>query len=151
MPLSLPTSWNYYSCPPGRLLRPTIFSVVRMCLVLPTRSAMTRFAFVVCMALSVLSLLPMLLHPCLPAVMTQFAFHTSHTVLLWFCVMVMLRCLSRALVFLAFPPATPLLLFALNLPCRLAAVPNALLGMVISDLLLLLSRKRGCCFGGGSS
>jgi hypothetical protein len=34
--------------------------------------------------------------------------------LLWFCVMVMLRFLSHTLVFLAFPP--PLLLFALNLP-----------------------------------
>jgi hypothetical protein len=44
--------------------------------------------------------------------------------------------LSRAPVFLAFPP--PLLLFALNLPYRLAAAANALSGMVNSDLLLLL-------------
>jgi hypothetical protein len=50
--------------------------------------------------------------------------------------MVMLRCLSRAPAFLAFP--APLLLFALNPPCRLAAVANALLGMDKSDLLLLL-------------
>jgi hypothetical protein len=42
-------------------------------------------------------------------------------------------------VFLAFPP--PLLLFALNLPCRLAATANALSGMVNSDLLLLHLHK----------
>jgi hypothetical protein len=48
----------------------------------------------------------------------------------------MLRFLSRVLLFLAFPPPPPLLLFALNLPCRLAA--DALLDMVNSDLLLLL-------------
>jgi hypothetical protein len=71
-------------------------------------------------------------------VLTKFSFHASHTVLLWFCVMVMLRLLSRALVFLAFPPSPPLLLFALNLPCKLAAVADALLGMVNSYLLLLL-------------
>jgi hypothetical protein len=58
--------------------------------------------------------------------------------LLWFCVMLMLRFLSRTPVFLAFPPPPPLLLFALNLPCRLAAMVDALLGMVNSDLLLLL-------------
>jgi hypothetical protein len=58
--------------------------------------------------------------------------------------MVMLRLLSHALVFLAFPPPPPLLLFAPNLPleknqtCRLAAAPNAPSGMVNSDLLLLL-------------
>jgi hypothetical protein len=46
--------------------------------------------------------------------------------------MVMLRVLSRAPVFLAFPP--PLLLFALNLPSRLAAA--ALSGVLHSDLLL---------------
>jgi hypothetical protein len=67
------------------------------------------------MALSPLSLLPMLLLPLLPTVMTKFSFRMSHTVLIWFCVMVML-----------------------NLPCRLAAVADALLGMVNSDLLLLL-------------
>jgi hypothetical protein len=48
----------------------------------------------------------------------------------------MLRFLSCAPVFLAFPP--PILLFALNLPCRLAAVADALLSMVDSDVLLLL-------------
>jgi hypothetical protein len=50
----------------------------------------------------------------------------------------MLRVLSRTPVFLAFPPPSPLLLLALNLPCRLAAVADALLGMVNSDLPLLL-------------
>jgi hypothetical protein len=58
--------------------------------------------------------------------------------MLWFRVMVMLMFLSRAPVFLAFPPPPPLLLFALNLPCRLAAAADALSGMVDSDLLLLL-------------
>jgi hypothetical protein len=51
--------------------------------------------------------------------------------------LVMLRFLSRAPVFLAFPPPPPLLLFALNLPCRLAATADALTGMVNSGLLLL--------------
>jgi hypothetical protein len=51
--------------------------------------------------------------------------------------LVMLRFLSRAPVFLAFPPLPPLLLFALNLPCKLAATADALTGMVNSDLLLL--------------
>jgi hypothetical protein len=77
----------------------------------------------------------MLLLPCLPTVMLKFPFCISHTVLLWFRVMVMLRLFSRAPVFLAFPPPPPLLLFALNLPCRLAAA--ALSVMVHSDLLLL--------------
>jgi hypothetical protein len=80
-----------------------------------------------------LSLQPMLLIPRLPTVMTS-----SHSAFLTPCsgfVMVMLRFLSHALVFLAFP--SPLLLFALNLPCRMAAVADALLGMVNSDLLLL--------------
>jgi hypothetical protein len=44
----------------------------------------------------------------------------SHTVLLCFHVMVMLRFLSRTPVFLAFPPPPPLLLFALDLPRRLS-------------------------------
>jgi hypothetical protein len=85
-------------------------------------------------------------------VMAKFSFRVSHTVLLWFCVMAMLWFLSRAPVFLAFPPPPPLLLFALNLPCRLAAVADALLGMVNSDLFfLLLLRKvpngfRWICF-----
>jgi hypothetical protein len=48
----------------------------------------------------------------------------------------MLAFLSGTPVILAFPPS--LLLFALNLPCRLAAVSDALLGMVNSDLILPL-------------
>jgi hypothetical protein len=52
--------------------------------------------------------------------------------------MVMLMLFSRALVFLAFPLPPPLLLFALNLPCWLTAVADALLGMDNSYLLLLL-------------
>jgi hypothetical protein len=94
---------------------------------------MPRFTFLVCMALSPLSLL---LLPRLPTVMTRFSLGVSHTALLWFRVMVMPKFLSRAPVYLAFPP--PLLLFALDLPCRLAAVAHALLGMVNSVLLLLL-------------
>jgi hypothetical protein len=61
----------------------------------------------------------------------------SHRTALVSC-MAMLRFLFRAPVFLAFPPPPPLLLFALNLPCRLAAAANALLGMVNSELLPLL-------------
>jgi hypothetical protein len=82
----------------------------------------------------------MLLLPCLPAVMMKSPIRVSHTVLLWFRVMVMLRFLSCALVFLAFPHPSPLLLFALHLPCRLVAVANALSGMLYSDLLLLPPR-----------
>jgi hypothetical protein len=98
----------------------------------------TIVTFLVCMAFPPLGLLPMLLLPCLPTVMMKFPFRASHTVLLWFRVMVMLRFLSRAPVFLAFPPPPPLLLFALNLPCRLAAAADALSSMVNSNLLLLL-------------
>jgi hypothetical protein len=54
--------------------------------------------------------------------------------------MVMLQFLSRAPVFLAFPAPPPLLLFALNLPCRLAAAADALLVMVNTDLLLLTGK-----------
>jgi hypothetical protein len=80
------------------------------------------------MALSPLNLLPMLLLPRLPTVMTKFSFCDSHTAPLWCCVMVVLRFLSHAPVFLAFTPPPPLLLFALNLPCRLAAAADALSG-----------------------
>jgi hypothetical protein len=86
----------------------------------------------------------MLLLPRMPTVMTKFSFRASHIVLLWFCVMVMPRFLSRALVFLAFPPPPPLLLFALNLPCRLAASADALLSVVNSDWLLLLLLATRC-------
>jgi hypothetical protein len=57
----------------------------------------------------------------------------------------MLWFLSRASVFLAFP--TPLLLFTLNLPCRLAAVVDALLGMFNFDLLFLLLLQCRCNLG----
>jgi hypothetical protein len=50
----------------------------------------------------------------------------------------MLRFLSRVPVYLAFPPPPFLLLFALNLPRRLAAATDALSGMGYTDLLLLL-------------
>jgi hypothetical protein len=80
----------------------------------------------------------MLLLPRQSTVLTKLLFRVSHTVLLWLCVMVMLRFLSRAPLFLAFPPPPPLLLFALNLTCRLAAVANDLLGMVNSDVPILL-------------
>jgi hypothetical protein len=63
-----------------------------------------------CVSLSPLSLLPMLLHPRLPIVMTKFSLRVSHPVLLWFCVMEMLRSLSRVLVFLAFPPPPPVII-----------------------------------------
>jgi hypothetical protein len=59
-----------------------------------------------------ISLLPMLLLPRLPTAMTKFSFRVSHTVLLWFCVRVMLMFLPRCLVL--FPPLPPLLLFALQ-------------------------------------
>jgi hypothetical protein len=59
----------------------------------------------------------------------------SHTILLWFGVMVMLRFLSRALVFRAFPPT--LRLFALYLPRRLAGA--AYKGMDNSGVLFLPS------------
>jgi hypothetical protein len=52
----------------------------------------------------------------------------------------MLSFLSCAHTVLAFTPPLPLLLFTLNLPCRLAAAADALSGMAntSSDLLLLL-------------
>jgi hypothetical protein len=88
------------------------------------------------MSLPLLSLLPMLLIPRLLTVMMKFPFRVSHRVLLWFRVMVFLRFLSSAPVFLAFPASPLLLLFAFNLPYRLAGAADALSGMVNSDLLL---------------
>jgi hypothetical protein len=99
---------------------------------------MMRFPFLVCMPLPPLVLLPVLLLPRLPTVMMKFPFHAFQTVLLWFGVVVMLRFLSRTPLFLAFPPPPPLLLFALNLPHRLAGMADALSGMVDTDALLLL-------------
>jgi hypothetical protein len=71
------------------------------------------------------------------------------SVCLWFLGMVMLRFPSRALVFLAFTPLPPLLLFALNLLLGLAA--RALSGMVETDFLLRLlplqsHAKTWCCW-----
>jgi hypothetical protein len=80
--------------------------------------------------------LVLLLLPRLSTMPMKFPFCVSHTVLLWFRVMVMLRFLSRPPVFLALRP--PFLLFALNLPSRLAAAADAHSGMVKSDLLRLL-------------
>jgi hypothetical protein len=97
---------GFPGCSPSRLLGPAFPVAVSRCLaflVLPTRSAMMRFPFLVCMSLPPLSLFPMLLLPCLPTVMLRF--------------------LSRASAFLAFPP--PLLFFTLNLPYRLAAAADA--------------------------
>jgi hypothetical protein len=80
-----------------------------------TRSAKMRFPFLVCMSPPPpLILLPILPLPRTPTEMTKFPFHVSHTTLIWFRVMVML--LYHALVFLAFPPPPPVLLFAPNLP-----------------------------------
>jgi hypothetical protein len=56
----------------------------------------------------------------------KFLIRISHVVLLCFHVMVMLQFRSRAPAFRTFPPPPPLLLFALNLPRRLAAAANAL-------------------------
>jgi hypothetical protein len=124
--------------PPGRLLGPAFSVVVPRCplyLVLQTRSAMMRFPFLVCMSRPPLSLLSVLLPLRL---MMKFPFSVSHNALLWFRVMVMLRFISLAPVFLALPPPSPLLMFALNMPCGLEAAADALLGTFNSDLLLLL-------------
>jgi hypothetical protein len=71
----------------------------------------------------------------------KFPFRTSHTALLWFRVMEMLRHF-HARVFLVFSPPPPLLLFALNLPLKDS--PSGwwprptFLSMVKYDSLLLL-------------
>jgi hypothetical protein len=125
-------------CPPSRLLGPAFPVVVTrypLYLVLQTRSAMMRFPFLGCMSRPPLSLLSVLLPLRL---MMKFPFSVSHNALLWFRVTVMLRFISLAPVFLALPPPSPLVLFALNMPCRLEAAADALLGSFTSDLLLLL-------------
>jgi hypothetical protein len=63
----------------------------------------------------------------------EFSFRVPPTVRLWFRVLVMLRFLSCDQAFLALSPPLLLLLFALNLPCSLAATANALSGMVHTD------------------
>jgi hypothetical protein len=102
---------------------------------------MMSFPFLDCMSLPPHGLLPVLLLPRLPTVMMKFPFGVSHTVLLWFRAMVMLRFSSSAPAFLAFLPPPPLQLFALNLPCSLAAVADALPLPVNIHLLLLLLQK----------
>jgi hypothetical protein len=51
------------------------------------------------------------------SLMMKSSFRISHTVLLWFFVLVVLKFLPCAQVFPAFTPSPPLILFALNLPC----------------------------------
>jgi hypothetical protein len=87
-----------------------------------------RFPFLVCVSLPTLGLLSVLLLPRLLTVMMKFLFRASHAALLCFRGMVMLRFLSRAPLFFAFPPPPPLLLFALDLPRRLSAAADAPLG-----------------------
>jgi hypothetical protein len=126
---------------PGRFLGPAFPVVVPRCLaclLLPTRAAMIRFPFLVCISHPPLGLLPVLLLTCLLTVMMKFLFRVSHAVLLWFRVMVMLQFLSRAPAVLAALPPPPLLLFALNVPGRLAAATDVLSGMVNTDFLFLL-------------
>jgi hypothetical protein len=50
----------------------------------------------------------------------------------------MMKLPFHSLCFIVFPPL-PIPMFVLDLPRRLAAMANALLGMLIVDLLLLLS------------
>jgi hypothetical protein len=80
----------------------------------------------------------LLLQPCyLQPALIKIPFRSFHPVLLWFRDMVMRRLLSSAQYLLAFPPSLPLPLFTLDLPRRLAALADALSGMVNLDLLLL--------------
>jgi hypothetical protein len=77
LPLSLPASQVLPLCSSGHFLGPA-FPVVAprclACLVLMTRSAMTRFPFLVCMSLPPISLLPVLLLPRLLTAMMMFPF-----------------------------------------------------------------------------
>jgi hypothetical protein len=138
---------------PGSFLGPAFPVAVPRCLaclLLPTRTAMIRLPFLVCMLHPPLGLLPVLLLPCLLTVMMKFLFRVSHAVLHWFRVMVMLQFLSCAPAVLAALPPPPLLLFALDVPGRLAASADALSGMVNTHLLLLLScstMHAMLCFG----
>jgi hypothetical protein len=96
--LSFGSSWVLPLCPPGRFLGSAFPAVAPRCiafLVLPTRSAMMRFPFLVCIT-SPPRPSAVLLLPCLPTVMMNFTFRVFPTVLLWFSVLVMLRCLSYA-------------------------------------------------------
>jgi hypothetical protein len=109
---ALPASW----------LGPVFPVVAPRCfvyLVLPTRSAMMRFLCPVGMPLPLLGPCMAMVLPRLRTVMMKFPFRVSRIVLLWRRVMVMLRFPSCARIF--FTPLSPLLFFACNLPCRLAA------------------------------
>jgi hypothetical protein len=130
--------------PHPRFRFPVVVPRCLVCLVFPTRSAMMRFPLLVCLSPPPLGLLPVLLLPRLLTKMMKFLFRVSHAVLLCFRVMVMLRILFRAPVFLTFPPSPFLLLCDFNLPRRLAAVADALSGIVNTNLHLLL---HGLCIG----
>jgi hypothetical protein len=97
-----------------------------------------RFPFLVCMSLPPLGLLLVLLLPLLPTVMMKFPFRVSHTILLWFRVLVLLRFLSRTPVFLAFLLHLPSYWSPLTCPGGMAAVADAPSGMVNTDMLFLL-------------
>jgi hypothetical protein len=101
-----------------------------------------RFPFLVCRSPPPLGLLPVLLLRCLPTVMMKSPLRVSHTVLLWFRVMVLLRFLFCTQVILTFSPSPPLLMFALNLPHRLAATANVLSGMINAIVLLFTPEIR---------
>jgi hypothetical protein len=67
----------------------------------------------------------------------KFPFHAFHPFLPCLCAIEIMRFLFHALCFLVFPPR-PVPLTALDLPCRLVAVADALLAMTNIDLLLFL-------------
>jgi hypothetical protein len=149
LPLSLPSRWvpPLWLCPPSQFLGPAFLVVVPRCLACPGAPDQVSddgIPFLVCMSLPPLGLLPVLLPlPCLSTLMMKFPFHASLTVLLWFRALVMLRFLSCTQAFLALNPPLHILLFALNLPCRLAA--DALSGMLNTDLLLVPLQSRLVC------
>jgi hypothetical protein len=96
---------------------------------------MMRFPFLVCVSPPPpLSLLPVLRLPQFLTAMMNFLF-SGRTALLSYYGDAAVP-LPRP-VFLAFPPPPSLLLLALNLPRRLSAAADALLGMVDTDLHLL--------------
>jgi hypothetical protein len=134
LPLSLPPSWVLPLCPPGCFPGPAFPVVVPRCpacLVLPTRSPMMGFPFLVCMSLFPHGLLLVMLLPHLPTVMMKFPCHGSHIVLLWFHV-VMLGFLSCAPTFLAAAPPLPLLV---RPRYTLQNATNAVSGMVNTVLV----------------
>jgi hypothetical protein len=79
----------------------------------------------------------MLQPPHLQQVMMKFAFHVFHPILLWFRVIVTIRVLFRVLCCLV-QPYPPVSLFALSLPSRVVAAPDALWGTGHTNLFLLL-------------